>query len=131
MDWSPPRNNVYMRPQQLLNMERKLSTLSTERRPQVTKLPKAAYKAHKVAKKISSYLELVDDCSSLLVEHFNIPRNLRSTGKSYLTHLAQVGKHRGLATMILTAKAGRLYVTRHLSGQPLMELNEHVKLTTD
>lgn len=99
--------------------------------PKSNRLPKREWIKLKVGKKISSYLSLVDNCDALLKEHFDIPQNLRSKGKPYLTYLSKVGNDRGLATMIKTAKAMRLYVTRHLSGQPLTSQTNGIQLTKD
>jgi len=85
----------------------------------------------KVERKLSSYLSLVLNCGSLLKENFGFEQNLSSKGKQYLEFLCRVGNDRGLATMIKTAKASRLYVTRYLSGQPLTTLDPLVQLTKD
>jgi hypothetical protein len=95
------------------------------------RLPKREYKAKKVERKLSSYLSLVLNCGSLLKENFGFEQNLSSKGKPYLEFLCRVGNDRGLATMIKTAKASRLYVTRYLSGQPLTSLDPMVQLTKD
>lgn len=99
--------------------------------PRKKLLPKREFLARKLDRKITSYVSLVENCGSLLKANFDLPQNLSSKGMPYISYLTKVWKDRGLATMIKTAKQSRLYVTRYLSGQPLIDESPYVKLTRD
>lgn len=52
-------------------------------------------------------------------------------GSEYLKFLQGLETNRGQVAMIKYAKQARLYVTRHLSGHPLTESTQGIKLTKD
>lgn len=95
------------------------------------RLPKGEIKRLKVSAKVASFLSLVDNIGKLLEACYGLSQNLSSKGKPYIKFICEVGNNRGIATMIKTAKAIRLYVTRHLSGQPLTTSEPGIKLTKD
>jgi hypothetical protein len=81
--------------------------------------------------KFDSFLAHYSKTINLLIREFGLDRNLRSAGQPYLSFLHRVWKHRGGATTIKIAKQSRLYVTRHLSGNPLTDKTPGIKLTKD
>jgi hypothetical protein len=85
----------------------------------------------KRVRKFSSFLKFYKRTILLLCKSFGLCNTLRDSGTPYINFLDKVQKDRGLATMIKTAKAARLYVTRYLSGQPLITKDLGIRLTKD
>lgn len=81
--------------------------------------------------KSSSFSKYYQQVIKWLIRSFDLDSNLKEAGTPYLKFLNKVWKHRGCETMIKTAKAVRLYVTRHLSGQPLIIKTPGIQLTKD
>lgn len=83
--------------------------------------------------KISSYFGFVTKAKLLLLRSYPClcDKTLSSADTHYQGVLERVWRTRGLADMLAYSKRVRLYVTRHLSGEPLISKDPKVKLSRD